>query len=532
VIDQAIKERAPAEDSLRVSELRYRRLFETAQDGILILDGATGAITDANPFLLMMLEYTIDDLYGKQLWEIGPFKDIEESRKAFSILQKDDYIRYEDLPLQTKNGKRVDVEFVSNAYLVDGKRVIQCNIRDITERKGLEDQLRQAQKMEAVGRLAGGVAHDFNNLLTVVIGYSELVQLDDSLSQETHQLVGQVLEAAHRAEVLTRQLLAFSRKKILQPRTADLNVIVAGVSTMLQHVIGEDIDLKVEYSDAQTLVNVGEGLIEQMLMNLAVNARDAMPVGGRLSINTGRISSAEAGVQGQLLESKGDYVWLRVGDSGCGMTEITQARMFEPFFTTKEVGKGTGLGLSTVYGIVRQHRGWIDVTSRIGVGSVFTIYLPAATEKCAAPRQTGLTAKELQSGDETILLVEDEPALRALARRVLERLGYRVYEAGHAAAALSIWAQHRAEVDLLLTDIVMPGGMTGNDLALKLQSEKPELLVVMTSGYNSAESGSVRLNEGAQFMRKPYTVEMLSKTVRASLDSRVGGLREALSVSL
>ena len=640
-----------AEDELRVSELRYRRLFETAQDGILLLDGATGSITDANPFLLKMLGYAIDDLRGKKLWDIGPFKDIEESRKAFSVLQEDDYIRYEDLPLQSKDGPRVDVEFVSNAYLVDGKRVIQCNIRDITvrkrtenalrsaslqlqrvlarcptvvysftveglrigsltyasgnigqllgkdppeacqfqwwldhihpedaprilaeqdrlfkhgsatqdyrfhnqdesyrwirdeqrlvcdaqnepvevvgswtditERKGLEYKLIEALKMEAIGRLAGGVAHDFNNLLTVIIGYSQLVQQSDLLPKEMRELLDQILGAAHRAEGLTRQLLAFSRKKVLQPRTADLNEVVAGISTMLQRIIGEDIALSVECSNGQSLVEAGEGSIEQVLLNLAVNARDAMPKGGRLSIDTGRINSDQAGVQGQLLASKGDFVWLRVGDTGCGMTSVTQAQIFEPFFTTKDVGKGTGMGLSTVYGIVQQHRGWIEVASQPGAGSVFTIYLPAATEGSTVARPNDPVAAKLQSGDETILLVEDEPALRAMARKILQRLGYRVYEAGDGIAALSVWAEHRAEIDLLLTDMVMPEGMTGSDLALKLQAEDPELHVVLTSGYNSTDPGSVQLNEGALFMRKPYTLETLSQMIRTCLDSRV-----------
>jgi len=512
-----------ADEALRISELRYRRLFETAQDGILLLDGATGSITDANPFLLKMLGYSLDDVFGKKLWEIGPFKDIEESRKAFRILQADDYIRYEDLPLQAKDGKRVAVEFVSNAYMVDGNRVIQCNIRDITERKGLEDQLRQALKMEAIGRLAGGVAHDFNNMLTVIMGCSELAQQSECLSAEARELLDQVLAAAHRAETLTRQLLTFSRKKIMQLRIADLNEVVAGFIKMLQRVIGEDVALDVEYSNDKALVEVGEGLIEQVLMNLAVNARDAMPNGGRLSIKTGRTNVDQVGVRGQLQESKGDFIWLRVSDTGIGMTELTQTHIFEPFFTTKDVGKGTGMGLSTVYGIVRQHRGWIEVESQVGTGSVFTIYLPAALDASAVARTHDPLVSHLQTGDETILLVEDEPSLRAMTRKLLEHLGYRVYEACDGVAALSVWEEHRAEIDLLLTDMVMPNGMNGSDLAQKLQAEDPELHVVLTSGYNSAEPGSVKLSKISLFIRKPYTLDAISRAIRRCLDLRTAG---------
>ena len=489
-------QRVPAKDLLAVSELRYRRLFETAQDGILLLDGTTGAITDANPFLLGLMGYTIDDLLGKHLWEIGPFKDIENSLKAFSILQQDDYIRYEDLPLQSASGRQINVEFVSNAYLVDAKRVIQCNIRDITERKGLEDQLRQALKMEAIGRLAGGVAHDFNNLLTVIIGYSQMVLQSDSLSANLRESVDQILVAAHRAEGLTRQLLSFSRKKILQTRVSDLNEVVAGIAKMLQRVIGEDIALSVEYVDGRALVEAGEGLIEQVLMNLAVNARDAMPKGGRLAISTGRITIDQAGLLGQfagvcrrlrLAARPRHRLRDDIGDAGTH---------FEPFFTTKDVGKGTGMGLSTVYGIVRQHRGWIEVASHLGKGSAFTIFWPAAQQPSPVVRSIDPAAKKLQSGNETILLVEDEPSLRAMARKTLERLGYCVYDAGDGIAALTVWEQHRSEIDLLLTDMVMPEGLTGSDLASKLQAEDPELRVLITSGYDSKGTHSV--NSAAQ----------------------------------
>jgi two-component system, cell cycle sensor histidine kinase and response regulator CckA len=645
--------RLSAEEALRVSEARYRRLFETAQDGILLLDGETGAITDANPFLLSLLGYPLEELLGKKLWEIGPFKDIEDSKKAFSVLQHDDYIRYEDLPLQSKSGHKVDVEFVSNAYPVDGLRVIQCNVRDITmrkraeaallstslqlqralvrsptmfyslkvagtrigalefmsenilqllgyevsesykyhwwldrihpedsarviagkdrlletgssnndyrfrhsngsyrwlrdeqrlvrdaqgepleilgtlteitERKDLEDQLRQAMKMEAIGRLAGGVAHDFNNLLSVIIGYSQMLLQKDSCADDVREPSEQILSAAKRASALTRQLLSFSRKQVLRLRTTDLNLVVAGISKMLQRIIGEDISLAFESLPEMLLVDADEGLLEQVLMNLAINARDAMPKGGKLSIDTGRTTIDRAGFKGQLHECSGDYVWIRVRDSGCGMTPVTQARIFEPFFTTKDVGKGTGLGLATVYGIVRQHRGWIEVVSQVESGTVFTIFLPAAASLRPMVVTPGPTAGNLLSGTETILLVEDEPALQLMTTKVLEGLGYRVLTADNGRAALSVWAQHRSEIDLLFTDMVMPGGLTGSDLAAKLQGEDPGLRVVLTSGYNSAQTGSIVLQEGVNFLPKPYNLEMLSQIIRSNLDGRESG---------
>jgi two-component system, cell cycle sensor histidine kinase and response regulator CckA len=632
---------------LRTSEVRYRRLFETAQDGILILDGATGAITDANPFLLSMLGYELRELLGHKLWEIGPFRDIENSQRAFGILQHDDYIRYENLPLQSKEGKKMEVEFVSNAYPVDGLRVIQCNIRDIserkkaerafqaanlqlqrvlsqgpviiyslkagagekgpfryisdnigqmlgyealeayragwwlenihpedapqaiaergallvngyancdyrfrqkengyrwirdeqrltrdsqdepceivgtwtdiTERKSLEDQLRQATKMEAIGRLAGGVAHDFNNLLSVIIGYSQMIRLSDSLSPEVREQSEQIYLAAERAVSLTRQLLSFGRKQHLCMRTADLNLVVTGISKMLARVLGEDITLKVECSAELLLVDADENLLEQILTNLSVNARDAMSEGGRLSITTGRINIDPTSAEGRVNARAGDFVWMRVRDDGIGMTQDTRAHIFEPFFTTKDVGRGTGLGLPTVYGIVQQHSGWIEVESELGVGSSFTVFFPAALSlRATLPLEK--SGKFLASGNETILLVEDELSLQKMTSRVLKNLGYRVIAANDARSALLKWAQHPGEIDLLLTDIVMPGGMAGTDLAVRLRDEDPSLPIVLTSGYSTVQPEHFALKDAVRFMPKPYTLETLSRFVRDSID--------------
>jgi nitrogen-specific signal transduction histidine kinase/CheY-like chemotaxis protein len=396
-------------------------------------------------------------------------------------------------------------------------------LTEITERKNLEDQLRQAMKMEAIGRLAGGVAHDFNNLLSVIIGYSQLLLQKNSHSADVREPSEQILSAAQRAAGLTRQLLSFSRKQVLRLRTTNLNLVVTGIAKMLQRVIGEDISLAVECSGGELLADVDEGLLEQVLMNLAINARDAMPKGGMLSIGTGRINIGHGVAKGSLPDCAGDFAWIRVRDNGCGMTPVIQARIFEPFFTTKDVGKGTGLGLATVYGIVQQHGGWIEVASQPGGGTLFTIFLPLAVTSRPEEAPPAPAASNLKSGSETILLVEDEMALQAMATKILEHLGYRIFVASDGRAALDVWAKHRAEIDLLLTDIVMPGGLTGSDLATKLLGEDPGLRVVLTSGYNTALMESIVLREGVNFLPKPYTLETLSQIVRASLDAPRSG---------
>jgi two-component system cell cycle sensor histidine kinase/response regulator CckA len=328
----------------------------------------------------------------------------------------------------------------------------------------------------------------------------------------------QIYLAAQRAASLTRQLLTFSRKQLLRLRTADLNLVVTSISKMLTRVIGEDVVLKVECSSELLLVEADENLLEQVLTNLAVNARDAMTAGGRLSISTGRVAIGPAGRPGQLNSRPGEYVWMRVRDNGSGMTPDIRARIFEPFFTTKDVGKGTGLGLPTVYSIVRQHLGWIEVESEIGVGTSFTIFFPAAVSLRASATPFETAGRVLPHGDETILLVEDELALQKMTARVLTNLGYRVYAAGNGHAALVKWSEHREEIDLLLTDIVMPGSLAGTDLAEKLRSQDPNLRVVLTSGYNAVPPEATSPKSGVKFLAKPYTLEELSRMIRTSLD--------------
>ena len=523
-----ITERKRAAHTLEVSETRYRRLFEAAKDGILILDADTGQIDDVNPFLMELLGYSYEDLLGKHVWEIGPFKNIAASKEAFVKLQMEKFVRYDDLPLKARDGRTIDVEFVSNVYRVDNQSVIQCNIRDITERKraaaeqkSLEEQLRGAQKMEAIGSLAGGVAHDFNNLLSVILGYMELALNSVREGDPLRDDLMEVRRAGERAAVLTRQLLAFSRKQVLQPVPLSLNQVAAGLEKMLRRILGEDIDLVQELAPDLGLTLADTGQIEQVLMNLVVNARDAMPEGGKLTIETGNVElGAEYGKRhGEV--APGPYVMVAVTDSGCGMDLQTKAKLFEPFFTTKEAGKGTGLGLSTVYGIVKQSGGTIWVYSEIGKGTTFKIYLPRdySTAKTTATNLPAVAGR--RTGGETILVVEDEEALRRVTQRMLERAGYKVLTAASGDEALVTVAQHKGDIHLLLTDVVMPR-MNGKVLAQALLKMRPTAKVLYVSGY--ADNAIIRhgvLDIGTHFLAKPFTAADLTRKVGEELDGIV-----------
>jgi len=397
-------------------------------------------------------------------------------------------------------------------------------MRDITERRTAEEalhqseeQLRQSQKMEAVGKLAGGVAHDFNNLLTAITGYSELVMSDLDSGDPRRQDLEEVKKAADRAAALTRQLLAFSRRQVLQPRVLDLNGIVTGVGKMLRRLIGEDIELVTLLDPALERVKADPGQIEQVILNLSVNAREAMPEGGKLTIETANSELEEAHDLGEFAVPPGRYVMLTVGDTGVGMDKETQSRIFEPFFTTREPGKGTGLGLSTVYGIVKQSGGYVWVYSEPGLGTTFKIYLPRVEEALLEVEPAAALAQP-PAGTETILLVEDEPAVRALAARLLRSVGYTVVEARNGAQALEVCKQQDRAVDLLVTDVVMPQ-MGGPELAERLTPLHPEMKVLFMSGYtDDAVLRHGLLESGAAFLQKPFTRNALAAKVREVLD--------------
>ncbi|MBI5068183.1 MAG: response regulator [Deltaproteobacteria bacterium] len=650
---RARTERVRTKRVLEQSETRYRRLFEAAQDGILILDASTGTIVDVNPYLMALTGCPRESFIGKYLWEIGPFRDVAASKASFRDLKAMRYIRYDDLPLEACDGRKVDVEFVSNVYRVEGRDEIQCNIRDISERKRaesellfrnlilstqqeasldgilvldvegeivssnrrlsemwllpagavdgasgegvlralmekvvqpgdllggttapyalhetdhaeitlkdgrtfdrysapmtgadgrhhgrvwyfrdlsaakaaeaerahLQDQLRTSQKLEAIGSLAGGIAHDFNNLLSVILSYTgfvlERLRTDDPVRGDLLE----VKKAAERAAALTRQLLAFGRKQVLQPVPLSLNQVAAGVEKMLRRILGEDIDLVQVLAPDLWPTLADPGQLEQVIMNLVVNARDAMPEGGRLTIETANVELDEEYAARHLAVAPGSYVMLAVTDTGCGMDAATRARLFEPFFTTKERGKGTGLGLSTAYGIVRQSGGNIWVYSEPGQGSTFKVYLPreVAAAAVALPR-TPVIARP-STGTETVLVIEDEETLRTVARRALEAAGYTVLVASGGEEAFRIAAQHAGELHLLLTDVVLPV-MNGRAVARELSRTRPDMKVLYMSGYTDSALGRHGvITPGTHFLGKPFTAVDLAAKVRMVLDA-------------
>jgi signal transduction histidine kinase/CheY-like chemotaxis protein len=404
-----------------------------------------------------------------------------------------------------------------------GPLTIAVNSRDVTEHRRLEEHLRQAQKMEAIGHLAGGVAHDFNNILAVILMQTDLMRMEEGLNTPLQEGLRQLRSAAERGANLTRQLLLFGRKQVLHSRVVDLNDVVSNLSKMLQRLIGEDVKLELHLHPEALPIHADAGMLDQVLLNLAVNARDAMPSGGRLRIQTSHVDLDEEMARSLLELPAGSYASLLVSDTGAGMAPDVLPHIFEPFFTTKGPGKGTGLGLATVFGIVKQHHGGIQVLSEAGRGSSFQLFLPvlAPEERNVPPPASQVVRRR---GSETILLVEDDPAVRRLARVMLERHGYRVVEAASGAEALTLMPGLIDQVALLLTDMVMPEGVGGKELARHLLAVKPGLKVVYMSGYSAEMAGrELALPKGEHFIQKPFTSESLLEAVRCCLDGPAVG---------
>ncbi|MEW6321421.1 MAG: ATP-binding protein [Acidobacteriota bacterium] len=504
-----------AEQRLRDAEARFRALFEAAPFAAWAVDQRTGRILAANGTASRQYGYSLEEFLALPASAIFGPEDLQQTVGLGST---------SSLPLATrhrrKDGTLIDVELFCRTIDVDGRSAWVVAAADVTERKQLEEQFRQAHRMEAVGRLAGGIAHDFNNLLTAITGFATLT-LNDMPESDTHRKhIDQIRRAAERAASLTRQLLAFSRRQVLQLQPVDLRTSITDMGRMLQRLIGEDIRLELRLADATTVVETDPSQMELVLLNLAVNARDAMPRGGTLTISTARVrvEGASGGATRHGLPARpGDYVVLSVRDTGVGMPPYVVERIFEPFFTTKPTGQGTGLGLSTVHGIVMQSGGHISVASAPGEGTTFDIYLPAADAPTQAPAAP--PPVEAGAGHETVLLVEDDSGVRELARDVLERGGYRVIEAPDAQAAIEQHASSSRHIDLLLSDIVMPG-MNGIDLAQQLEALQPDLRVLLMSGYpDDALERHGLTARPVHFLQKPFTPGVLLARVRGVLDS-------------
>jgi len=412
-----------------------------------------------------------------------------------------------------------DRTLVWSFFPVASSQVVHCYGADVTDMLNLEAQLRHAQKLESVGQLAAGVAHDFNNILTIIQGYSDCLIARGQVDQTSRAALKQICDASKRAAALTRQLLTFSRKQVIQPKVLDLNAVLGNLANMLRRLLGEDVVLETDYVPNLPRIEADTGMLEQVVMNLAVNARDAMPKGGKLWIGTSAAEIDPAYTSRHPDARAGTFACLTVKDTGCGMEPKTLQRIFEPFFTTKEVGKGTGLGLATVYGIVKQHQGWIEVNSTVGVGTVFKIYLPGVSVLEEAAVEGSGEQGAVKGGKETILVVEDEHMLRELVRDVLQAYDYNVLEANSGPDALRLWDEYDGKIDLLLTDMVMPEGLNGRELADQLKKRKPDLKVIFSSGYSSETLGKDFGQGDTVFLPKPYLPPQLAGLVRQSLDA-------------
>jgi len=497
----------------------FRLISENAGDMIAVIDSKGRRIYNS-PAYQKILGYTEEELKRTSPFDQIHPEDRPKVIAAAAKAQRTQGGQAVEYRMRHKDGTWRILESTASTSLDERGEVGKLIIvnRDVTERRQLQTKLLQAQKMEAVGRLSGGVAHDFNNLLGVIIGYAEILTEPLNEKPALRGYVEQILKAGRQAATLTRQLLAFSRQQVLEPRVLNVSTIVIDTEKMLRRLIGEDILIQTQLEHDVGKVCADEAQLQQAIINLVVNARDALPNGGRVSIETGNHQMTELLVKQYSYPVKpGPYARLSVIDNGLGMDAETQAKIFEPFFTTKEKGKGTGLGLAMVYGFVKQSGGYIDVSSEVGVGTTFHIYLPLTEESAAVDGKPQLAPAISFSGSETILLVEDETSLRELARHSLQTLGYKVLAAGNAAAAIRISDSYDAPIDLLLTDVVMPG-LNGRLLAERLRERRPMMGVLFMSGYTGQTIGAHGvLAEGSFFIAKPFMKDSLARKVREAI---------------
>jgi two-component system, cell cycle sensor histidine kinase and response regulator CckA len=502
---------------IQASENQYRLLFESNPTPILTYDDTTLAFISVNEAAVQRYGYSKEEFLRLTLRDLALPEDLpvflDKLSKLASGAGHCGVWRH-----RAKNDKFIEMEITS--HHIQPQKIFLSLAMDVTERLSLEAQLRQSQKMESIGQLAGGIAHDFNNLLTVINGHASLLTAAEKLTPEGAESLKEIVEAGKRAGALTRQLMTFSRKQEFHPQVVDLNEVVNNITKMLRRILGEDVALQVDFSPGLPSITADLGMIEQVLLNLAVNSRDAMPRGGQLTVRTSAVAIDPAAARHNPEAAPGRFVCLTFSDTGCGIAPENLGRIFEPFFTTKELDRGTGLGLATVYGIIKQHQGWIDVQSRLGEGTTFQIFLPASTARGGALQMTP-SEQTVIGGTETILAVEDEAPLLKLMQHILESHGYKVLGCANGRQALETWGIYRKKIDLLLTDLILPDGMAGTELARILQESKPELRVLYTSGYN-AERLAKELPQGTHvnLVQKPFHARKLAEMVFETLNAR------------
>ncbi|MEP6590448.1 MAG: PAS domain S-box protein [Gemmatimonadota bacterium] len=522
-ITRDITEAKAAVSALRESETRFRQLAENIREVFWMTDPATREMLYVSPAYETIWGRSCASLYATpRNWldavhpddrpRVAAISDEKHMRgeydETYRVVRPDGTIRWvHDRAYAVRNAAGEIYRIVGTA-------------EDITARRQLEEKFFQSQKLEAVGQLAGGVAHDFNNLLTVIQGYASLLALPDESPEDVQDAVKQIVAASERAANLTRQLLAFSRRQVLQSKRVDLNDIITSLAKMLQRLLGDEIRMQLILHPRPLMTQADAGMLDQVLLNLIINARDAMPSGGEIVIETFERQLDAEEARHLTGASAGRHACLRVSDTGVGISPDDIARIFEPFFTTKPVGKGTGLGLATVFGIVSQHNGAVSVQSNVDQGATFEVFLPLL-EAFSPPATVGSLVPGSARGSETILLAEDDPAVRRLTRQVLQRSGFTVLEAADGPDALQLWDRHEGVIDLLFTDLVMPGGMTGSELAKALRSRKPGLPVVLTSGFSAETAGrEMSLADREHFLEKPASPAAIVETVRRCLDGR------------
>ena len=516
-IARDITDRKRAEEALKKSEEKYSRLFQAAPTGFAVTTLEGARFLDVNEEFERIFGYKRDELIGRSALEIESLENPDKREQLVNRLKRGELAKDLELSCHTKNGSPLTARYNGQLIDIEGTACLLSAFADITERKRLESQLQQAQKLEAVGRLAGGIAHDFNNMLTVILGQAEMAFSGLTPSNPVYESIKEIQAAAERSAGLTRQLLTFARKQDPAPRVLDLNQAIFERLGMLRRLIGENVALRWKASPGLWAVRMDPSQIDQVLINLAVNARDAIANVGTLTLATANMLREELPSQNGTGPGPKEWVQLTVTDTGAGMNSQTLAHIFEPFFTTKEIGKGTGMGLATVYGIVQHNGGWTEVESELGTGTTFRIYLPRTHATAENPHKE--EEAELSRGSETVLVVEDEPAILRITRTTLQRLGYSVLAAASAREALALEAQHEGPLHLLLTDVVIPE-MNGFDLYRKIAASRTEIKVVFMSGYSADVLPSTGDGKGdVALLQKPFSMRQLAAKVREVLDT-------------